>query len=222
MIGLEDQHKLLLNISKRLKREITVYAVGGTAMMILGLKDSTLDIDLVFENEEDKKIFKKAAKTMGYQEIDPTKVYGIKDNKPEMLTLGDERFDLFVEEVLSFFFSKEMRKRAQQIHQFGDKLIIKIADPHDIILMKCATDRTKDKDDCISIIKNTKINWDIIIAEAKNQVKLGKHTALMELGDFLEKLKKTLKDKIPKKVLDHLYILLKKQIEEKQKQSKNK
>lgn len=217
MIGIEKQNKLLVTVSRELKKKVTAYAIGGTAMMILGLKDATLDIDLVFENEEDRKSFKKAIKAIGYKEMDPIEVYGAKNNIPEMLTLGDERFDLFVEQVINFYFSKEIQKRAKDTHQFGDKLIIKIANPHDIILMKCATDRIKDKDDCISIIKNTKINWEIIVAEAKNQVKLGKHAILLELGEFLEDLKKILKEKIPQTVLNNIYNLLMEQVKEKTK-----
>ena len=38
MISIEDQQKLLLNISRRIKKPITAYAVGGTAMMFLGFK----------------------------------------------------------------------------------------------------------------------------------------------------------------------------------------
>ncbi|MBI4919148.1 hypothetical protein HY837_04405, partial [archaeon] len=47
MISIEAQQKLLLAVSTNLKKKITVYAIGGTAMMFLGLKNSTLDIDLV-------------------------------------------------------------------------------------------------------------------------------------------------------------------------------
>jgi len=63
-----------------------------------------------------------------------------------MLKINDERFDLFVNEVIDFIFSDKMKERAKQMHQFGDNLILKIANPHDIILMKCATERIKDKD----------------------------------------------------------------------------
>ncbi len=62
MISIEQQQKLLLNLSRRLKRKIEVFAVGGTAMMFLGFKDSTLDIDLVFKNSDDREIFKEAIK----------------------------------------------------------------------------------------------------------------------------------------------------------------
>ncbi len=214
MISIERQQGLLLAISKRLKKKITVYAVGGTAMMFLGLKDTTLDIDLVFENQIDKTYFKEAIKSLGYKEMDSVIVYGGRANRPEMLTLGDERFDLFVEEVIDFMFSENMKKRANQTHQFGDKLVLKIANLHDIILMKCATDRLKDLDDARNIINNTEVNWELIVEEAKNQDDLGKKKAIFELGYFLEKLNEKFKIKAPKKITDKLWDLLKDKIEE--------
>jgi len=214
MISIEEQQKLFLNISRRLKKEITVYAVGGTAMMFLGIKDSTLDIDLVFKTVEDKDIFKHAAESLGYNKMDSIIVYGARKNKPEMLTLGDERFDLFVGDVIDFIFSENMQKRAAATHQFGEKLILKIADPHDLILMKCATDRIKDIDDSRKIINLKKINWNLILEEAKNQIKLGKYKAAFELGYFLEKLEKEVGLKVPKEITDELWEITKAQIGE--------
>lgn len=215
MITIDQQQKLLLNVARKLTKKITVYAIGGTAMMFLGFKDATLDIDLVFENERDCAIFKKAIKSLGYLEIDAIKVYGAKRNTPEMFKLDDERFDLFVVEVIHFIFSDTMRKRAEeQIHQFGDNLILKIANPHDIILMKCATDRAKDKDDARKIINSTKINWNIVIDEAKTQMGLGKERAALDLGYFLEDLKKIGLD-IPQDVLDTLFKIVEKQAKDK-------
>ena len=109
MITIDQQQKLLLNVARRLTKKITVYAIGGTAMMFLGFKDATLDIDLVFENEKDRAIFKEAVKSLGYLEMDAIKIYGTKRNT-EMFKLNDERFDLFVVEVIDFIFSENMRK----------------------------------------------------------------------------------------------------------------
>lgn len=208
MISIDQQQKLLLNVSRRLKKKVTAYAIGGTAMMFLGFKDATLDIDLVFENEEDRDIFKEAIRSLGYQEMDGIKVYGVKRNKPEMFKLEDERFDLFVVQVIDFIFSDNMQKRAEQIRQFEDNLVLKIADPHDIILMKCATDRIKDKDDARKIINTVKIDWNILIEEAKHQIELGKDRAVFDLGCFLEELKNKMKVNVPKEVLDKLDELL--------------
>lgn len=217
MITIDEQQKLFLNIARILNKKITTYAVGGTAMMFLGIKDSTLDIDLVFENENDKDIFKEAIKSLGYREIDAIKVYGARRNQPEMLKLNDERFDLFVVNVIDFVFSENMQRRAESIHQFGENLIIKIADTHDIILMKCATDRLKDKDDTRKIINLGKIKWELLVEEAKKQIELGKDKAAFELGYFLEELKNKMNVEIPQEILDELFEIVKKQVEEKQK-----
>ena len=209
MITIDEQQKLLLNIARILNKKVTAYAVGGTAMMFLGIKDSTLDIDLVFENEKDKNIFKEAIKSLGYREINAVKNYGTRINQPEMLTLNDERFDLFVVNVIDFIFSENMQKRAESIHQFGDNLILKIADPLDIILMKCATDRLKDKDDARKIIDLGKIKWELIVEEAKKQIELGKDKAAFELGYFLEELKNKMNVEVPQIILDELFEIVK-------------
>ncbi len=95
MISIKDQQNLFVEISKRIPYEINVYAIGGTAMMFLGLKEATLDIDLVFTVSDDRKAFKDAAKELGYKEMDSTVVYGVKNNSPEMISRGDSRLDLF-------------------------------------------------------------------------------------------------------------------------------
>ena len=215
MITIDKQQKLLLNVARRLTKKITVYAIGGTAMMFLGFKEATLDIDLVFENEKDRETFKEAVKSLGYGGMDALKVYGAKKNIPEMFKLNDERFDLFVIEVVDFIFSENMQKRAEQIHQFETNLILKIANPHDIILMKCATDRVKDKDDARKIINSTKINWDIVIDEAKKQIELGKDRAAFDLACFLEDLKKMMGVNIPPETMEKLFGLVERQVKEK-------
>lgn len=217
MITIDEQQKLFLNIARVLNKNVTAYAVGGTAMMFLGIKDSTLDIDLVFESEKEKDIFKEAIKSIGYREINAIKVYGTRRNQPEILTLNNERFDLFVVNVIDFVFSENMQKRAESIHQFGENFILKIADPHDIILMKCATDRLKDKDDARKIINLGKIKWELLVEEAKKQIELGKDKAAFELGCFLEELKNKMNVEIPQEIPDGLFEIVKKQAEEKQK-----
>lgn len=217
MISIGDQNKLLIQIGNKLPEEITIYAIGGTAMMFLGLKDVTKDIDLVFTDKKERKMFKEAAISLGYKEMDPAIVYGVQNNCPEMITLGTSHFDLFSLEVIDFTFSKNMQERATQIHQFGKNLKLKIADKHDIIIMKCATRRMKDEDDIVNIVRNNyPIDWDIIMEEIKLQVvSLGKETAFMEMGNQVEKLIYTHKLDVPKSIHDKLFSLLEEQIKRK-------
>lgn len=223
MISVREQQDLLLSISKKLKKNMTVYAVGGTAMMFHGLKNATKDIDLVFISDEERKEFKRAATELGYTLFHSVPVYGIKPNQPIMLARGkgaEERFDLFVKEVIQFVFSEEMMKRATSTYEFDVKLILKIADPHDLILMKCATDRLRDKEDARDIINKIKIDWKIIINEALNQITLGKVKAVWDLGTFIGDLIQ-LKVNIPSDVQKRVWKLLQKQVNEKNKNMGN-
>src|SRR3989338_3362994 len=51
--------EFLKQVEEELEQEIEIIAVGGTAMTLLELKTSTIDIDFNL-NHEDKKLFKKA------------------------------------------------------------------------------------------------------------------------------------------------------------------
>jgi hypothetical protein len=217
MISVNGQKNLLVEIGNRLPKEMIAYAIGGTAMMFLGFKEATKDIDLVFTSEEDRKRFKDIAQSLGYKEMDSVIVYGVKNNRPIMISLGDSRLDLFFIDVIDFTFSENMQKRAANIHQFGKNLILKIADKHDIILMKCATNRIRDEDDIVNIVKNSEIDWNILIEEAKNQVKLGREQAFLDMGSLAEKLINKHKLNVPKQIGDTLFDLLKKQADEKKK-----
>ncbi|MCX6750836.1 MAG: hypothetical protein NTZ83_05240, partial [Candidatus Pacearchaeota archaeon] len=172
--------------------------------------------DLVFTDKKERKMFKEAAISLGYKEIDAAIVYGVQNNCPEMIALGTSHFDLFSLDVIDFTFSKSMQERAAQIHEFGENLKLKIADKHDIIIMKCATRRMKDEDDIVNIVRNNSpIDWDIIMEEIKLQVSLGKETAFMEMGNLVEKLIYTHKLDVPKSIHDKLFSLLEEQIKRK-------
>src|SRR3989344_5518700 len=110
-----------------------------------------------------------------------------------------------------------MKNRANQTHEFGGNLLIKIADPSDILIMKSVTGRAKDNEDIISIINNNKLNWNVILDEAKEQVKLGNKRAIMGLGEKLEKLINQNAISVPKSVTDALWKLFKEQVKKKSK-----
>ncbi|MBI2559459.1 hypothetical protein HYW20_09115 [Candidatus Woesearchaeota archaeon] len=59
MIDRNELVKWLRSIDKKLRSKITLIAVGGTAMTLLGLKSSTRDIDFCIKSDE-KKDFSKA------------------------------------------------------------------------------------------------------------------------------------------------------------------
>ena len=223
MINLNSQETLFNEIGRALHKKLIVYSVGGTAMMLRGLKGETLDIDLVFDKEGDRKLFIETLETMKFRKDDKIVIetYGLKKNTPTMLRLesGDFIFDLFLNKIISSVFSDGMKKRATQTHEFGGNLVIKVSDPNDILIMKSATSREKDSEDIAAIVNLSHIDWSIVVEEAKEQVRLGNETAILGLGEKLEKLAKRKLIAVPKDILDKLWKLLDKQVGDKAKAS---
>ena len=217
MIDIKEQEELFILLGNTLKKRIYTYAIGGTAMMLKSIKDATLDIDLVFDKKEEREDIIIALKEIGAKDFDTAIVYGEKENIPVMLAIKRGHIDLFMNKIITSIFSEKMKERAEQIHEFGKNLIIKVADPHDVIIMKSVTSRAKDIEDIVRIAKKINVDWNIIIQEAKNQVKLGNEKAILSLGEKLEKLNNAKAIIIPKDVLGKLWTLLKKQIDKKAK-----
>ena len=136
------------------------------------------------------------------------------------LESSDFIFDLFLNKIVNSVFSDGMKKRATQTHEFGGNLVIKVSDPSDILVMKSVTWRTKDNEDIISIINNNKLNWNTILEEAKEQVKLGNEKAILVLGEKLEKLVNLKAINVPQEVSGKLWNFFTKQVKNKSKKSK--
>jgi hypothetical protein len=66
-----NKQKLLENISLWdgfLKRKVSLIACGGTALTLLGVKDSTKDIDLIVPKEDEYDYLMKGLKQLGYKQ----------------------------------------------------------------------------------------------------------------------------------------------------------
>ncbi len=119
--------KWLHGIDKRLKKKITIVAVGGTAMTLLGLKPSTIDIDLCI-NSKDKKELEKAL-----------------DKK--------FRVDIFTD---GFIFSEQLPsdyvKKSKEILELKH-LMLKALSPVDIVITKAARLNARDEEDIGALAK---------------------------------------------------------------------
>ena len=213
MIDIQQQEEMFIAIGNILPKRLQVYAIGGTALMLRGIKNATLDVDFIFDKKEDRKEFIEALKKLGAKESDVTLVYGLKDNTPLMLEFNNCRFDMFMNKIITSTFSDAMKERAKQIHEFGN-LIIRVADPDDVLIMKSVTSREKDLDDIVSIINKSHIDWEIIVEESREQVKLGNEIAIMSLGEKLEKLANRKLIVVPKDASDRIWKLFNKQVKD--------
>ena len=206
MITFEDQIKLFELIGNELNKKVECISIGGNAMMFYNLKKSTKDVDLVFMNKDDLNKVKQALYNSGFKEKNDVTIfknYEVIDKKPIMMEGKETRFDLFFEEIICFRISETIIDRVRKKYEFGN-LIIKIVSPEDIILLKSATERIKDREDVFEIIKNYNVKWNMIIEEAINQTKLDKPLFVVFLYEFLLELKENFKADIPDEILKTL------------------
>ncbi len=210
MIAFKDQEDLFKLIGNELKEKTECIVIGGSAMMYYNTKEETKDIDLVFM---DKKAFddvKNALKNLEFIErksvIKIFKHYELLEKekrKPIFMEGKNIRIDLFLKEVICFEISETILNRITEVHEYNN-LIVKIITPEDIILLKCATEREKDRIDAFELIKRFNIKWDIIIKESINQTKENQEIFPVFLYDFLLELKEDLKADIPKDVIKEI------------------
>ena len=64
-------------------------------------------------------------------------------------------------------------------------------------MLKCATEREKDRLDTLELINRFNINWSTIIEESISQSKIGGYVYPFFLFDFLSELKEDMKADIP-------------------------
>ena len=200
-INMKEQEEIFNLIGRALKEKVECFVVGGTAMMFLGLKEVTKDIDIVFQAKKDYETFKSSLINLGAKEtkaeiINPEKVSCI-------LSLGNARFDLFLEHLIHFRLTKTVMSRTKEIHEFGN-LIVKVVSPEDIILFKSMADREADKIDAAELAKKININWEIILDEAEEQTKDSEFFFSVFLYNFLIGIRDDLKTEIPQEFLKRL------------------
>ena len=206
MINTQDQDQLFKLISNYLDKDITCYALGGTAMMYYGFKNITKDIDLVFDTASDRGALIRAVLRLGYKEQSIKGIFperGI--SKPVMLSRGEERFDLFLKDIFGFIISQDFKANFFARHDYIGKkeFIIKVLPKEAIILLKAATGREKDFEDIRAIIEQDKdIDWDRIVDEAIHQCKVNPWI-LLDVEEIMQKLKTVAF--IPSRLFERIY-----------------
>ncbi len=219
MVKINEQTQLFEIIGTELKEKTECFVIGGSAMMFYGAKEDTKDVDLVFLKKEGLEKVKKVLEKMSYRDkkelVKIFRRYEDNKNRPIMMVgLEGQRIDLFFKEIITFEMSDTIVNRVKETHEFGN-LIIKVVSPEDIILLKCATEREKDRFDALSLMEKFDIDWDIIIEETVNQTKLESYLFPVYLYDFLEELKEDFKADIPIEVLRKIRKISENLLEEK-------
>ncbi len=193
----ESIQALFKEISKELKETISIYFIGGNALIEHKTKNSTKDVDIVLTNEKQAAVLVGTLKRIGFTEVAEKEFqYGELEASAMLERKGDPRIDLFVRKVCDALeFSKKMQERSKQVNQ--DKAEIHLASLEDVFLLKSVSSRDSDLIDCENILQKTTLKWKTIFDEIVAQEKNLKQTQELVILDHLEALEKRMNIKIP-------------------------
>lgn len=159
----------LIQIDKLLKNKITVYLIGGSAMSFYKIKDSTKDIDALFENQYDCADFFNAITKLGYETSEQYFPPVIQMEATFFVYKDDEIWiDLFVKNVMNKFeLTESIKKRSIKTDLPTKKLNVNCLDKNDIFMFKSITPRERDEDDLVLLLSKSEIDFKIIHEEIK-------------------------------------------------------
>ena len=139
---------LLQSISKYADTKIKIYALGGTALTLLNIKKSTLDIDINIETNKEYEYISKLFEQIGFE-----KAGGIR-----WITQEGLAFDVFHgSNILGTELLPDCLKLSKFIKSFG-YIELYTMSLQDIIISKLARGDLRDFDDIKAIFKKEKIN----------------------------------------------------------------
>lgn len=173
-------------IDPHLHFPIRLFLIGGGAMILLNLKPSTKDLDIVATSEDDARELNRAAHEAGFHDSSMTKG-GERFSPTAILEKDDARIDLLAKKVCGkLSLSEAMEKRAKPAYK-GKQIEVLICSNEDIFVFKTITEREGDREDCQELIKSG-LNWNAILDEINYQVKIGGSIWITYINESLEKL----------------------------------
>ncbi len=137
-----------------LKRKVHLIACGGTALTLLGVKDSTKDVDFMVPNEREHRYLTKVLKDLGYQR-----------------TTGSgwaKKGDLYIFDLFQGNFIHTTQLLESPLTEGNHKLLkefsylyIGILNEYDLIASKLFRGTNVDFEDCLMLVKARKDEIDI-------------------------------------------------------------
>ena len=136
-----------------LRKKIHLIACGGTALTLLGIKDTTKDIDFIVPIESEYDYLIKVLQDLGYK---PVTGAG--------WSRGDNRiFDLFIGKKVSTtdLLESPLKEGNHLLFKEFSYLYLGVLNYYDIIISKLFRAISVDVDDCLAIVKARKDQIDI-------------------------------------------------------------
>ena len=180
---------LIKELSTISPNHVDIYLIGGGAMMFLGSKQYTKDLDFVVCSEGEYNDLSDALKRLGFVSDRPTD--GMKKvNLSDTQKRDGYRIDLFCRKICGQLqLTDSMRERAQMIIDCDSVTLFSCA-AEDIFLLKSVTEREGDVDDCNSLIfLASQFDWDSLVEEIIRQMGFGESVWITYVMERLERMK---------------------------------
>jgi hypothetical protein len=184
--GLQVLEATLGQLGKALKQETRAYLIGGCALTLRQMKDSTKDVDAILETPADLDALAAALKSMGFTHVHRSApAYEKARNMLEKP--GAPSFDLFYRDVCGgLHFTPTMKARAAHWKDYGNLRLFLLSD-EDIFLFKAIAGREGDLDDAAEIIKHAP-NWETVLEEVETQKLATKKEWIAHFAHFINEL----------------------------------
>jgi len=148
LTGMNDLNSFL-NLLFDLNEPLELFAIGGTAMVLEGIKEATKDIDFLTTESYDK--IKRIFSLAGLKEESSNKACNI-------WRLNDIRIDIFYEGfIFGVPFPDDWKNLSKKIKEVG-KIKLYLLNWYDIIITKISRSEARDIEDILAIIKNQKLD----------------------------------------------------------------
>ncbi len=142
-----------LNLIADLNQPLELFAIGGTAMVLKGIKEATKDIDFLTTEKQEK--IRKLFNLAGLKEESS-------DNVCNIWRLGDTRIDIFYEGfIMGIPFPEDWKEKSEKIKEMG-KIKLYILNWYDLIITKISRAEKRDIEDIIAIMKHQKLDMDFL------------------------------------------------------------
>lgn len=176
-------------IAEHLQTDVDAYLIGGGAMSLRNLKDTTKDIDLVVANNEAYTRLMGTLRDLGYEEV--TDLGDEYDRLGARHCVRNEegcQLDLFHRQIADkLFFSEGMEARSEEFLS-TEHLSVGLVSFEDIFLFKSVAERPDDISDMATLIQ-TNLDFDSIEQEIESQVELiGGERFVTIISESLERL----------------------------------
>jgi len=142
-----------LNLMADLNEPLELFAIGGTAMVLKKIKESTKDIDFLTTASYEK--IKNLFRLAGLKEENSSKICNT-------WRLEKTRIDIFYDGfIMGIPFPDDWKEKSEKIKEIG-KINLYVLNWYDLIITKISRSEKRDIEDAIKIIKSQGLDFDLL------------------------------------------------------------